>query len=117
MSSTSGNPGPVTGQPFAKRLPLESSDYFEILGTAESNSFRSGLVTLMPGKDVGWHSTEEYEELLIVLEGNGKLLFKGFENIDISSGEIAYNPARTQHNVVNTGHQPMRYIYVVAPTR
>jgi quercetin dioxygenase-like cupin family protein len=63
--------------PFVKTLALESTDYFEILGKSESIAIRSGMVTLAPGKDVGWHSTEKYEELLIVLDGEGKLLAKG----------------------------------------
>ncbi|HBC47537.1 MAG TPA: hypothetical protein DEO84_07795 [candidate division Zixibacteria bacterium] len=103
--------------PFIKTLPQESIDYFEILGKSESLVIRSGMVTLTPGKDVGWHSTKQYEELLIVLEGAGKLLAKGHPDLEIARGQIAYNPPQTEHNVVNTGTKPLRYIYVVACTQ
>ena len=115
MSKSSKNPNFESGKPFVRSLPFELSEYFEILGKADSKSLRSGLVTLLPGKDVGWHSTGEYEELLIILDGTGKLLARVFEDIDISSGQIAYNPPGTEHNVVNTGTLPLKYIYVVAP--
>jgi mannose-6-phosphate isomerase-like protein (cupin superfamily) len=103
--------------PFVKTLPKESADYFEVLGKSESLVIRSGMVTLAPGKDVGWHSTEKYEELLIVLDGEGKLFAKGHPDMEIARGQIAYNPPRTEHNVVNSGTKPLRYIYVVACTQ
>ena len=94
---------------------MDNSDYFEILGKADAISLRSGFVTLLSGREVGWHNTEKYEELLIVLNGYGKLLAKGYPDADIVSGQVAYNPPETQHNVVNTGTEPLRYIYIVAP--
>jgi mannose-6-phosphate isomerase-like protein (cupin superfamily) len=110
------NKNPVITKPFAKTLPLTGTDYFEILGKNESLCIRSGLVTLASGKDVGWHSTEKYEELLIVLEGRGKLQAKGFDDFEIGEGQIAYNPPRTEHNVINCGMEPLRYIYIVTLT-
>ena len=105
-----------SNKPYVKTLPIDN-DHFEILGKNESLAIRSGQVTLAPGKDVGWHSTEKYEELLIVLNGQGRLLAKGYPDCEIASGQIAYNPPQTEHNVVNTGTQPLRYIYVVARTQ
>jgi mannose-6-phosphate isomerase-like protein (cupin superfamily) len=103
-------------KPFVMMLPLDCSDYFEILGKNDSVVIRSGLVTLAPGKDVGWHSTEKYEEMLVVLNGEGKLLAKGYPDLEIACGKIAYNPPHTDHNIINTSSQPLRYIYIVAPT-
>ncbi len=100
---------------FVKRLPLDGSGYFEILGKAETVGLHSGMVTLPPGKDVGWHSTEKYEEMLIVLNGCGKLLSKGYDDLDIAYGRIAYNPPHTEHNVINNSSELLRYIYIVAP--
>jgi mannose-6-phosphate isomerase-like protein (cupin superfamily) len=100
---------------FTKELPTDGSEYFEILGKSNAERLRSGLVTLMPGRDVGWHSTETYEELLVILNGCGKLLSKGHADMDIACGQIAYNPPQTEHNVINTGPEPLRYIYIVAP--
>lgn len=101
---------------FTKKLPIDNFEYFEILGKADAVSLRSGYVTLLPGKDVGWHSTENYEELLVILEGCGKVQIKGNDDLEIAAGQIAYNPPWTEHNVVNIGPEPLRYIYIVAPT-
>jgi quercetin dioxygenase-like cupin family protein len=78
---------------------------------------RSGLVTLAPGKDVGTHSTEDYEEMIIILEGQGELEAEGAGRRAIGAGQVAYNPPDTRHNVINTGDGPLRYIYVVSKAR
>jgi mannose-6-phosphate isomerase-like protein (cupin superfamily) len=114
--SMSSNPGQTAKKPFIKVLPTDSQDYFEILCNEESLCIRSGMVTLAPGKDVGWHSTKKYEELLIILEGKGRLSAKGHPDLDIASGLIAYNPPNTEHNVLNIGSGPLRYIYIVTLT-
>lgn len=100
--------------PLHKILPLDKSDYFEILGKSEAHALRSGFVTLPPGADVGVHSTENYEELIIVLNGRGELEVEGQDLIKLKKGQIAYNPPQTRHNVYNTGKIPLRYIYVIA---
>jgi mannose-6-phosphate isomerase-like protein (cupin superfamily) len=110
------NENKITRKPFVKILPIDGADYFEILGKDESLCFRSGLVNLASGKDVGWHSTEKYEELLIILGGQGKLQARGFPDLEIAAGQIAYNPPNTEHNVINSGSLPLRYIYIVTPT-
>jgi mannose-6-phosphate isomerase-like protein (cupin superfamily) len=98
---------------FTKALSNDSEKHFEILGRGDSVTMRSGLVTLLPGGDVGSHSTENYEELLIILDGVGEMEAAGIRH-KISKGQIAYNPPQTIHNVYNTGKEPLKYIYVVA---
>ncbi len=100
--------------PFVMSLPLESNDYHEILTRDNAVKMRSGFVTLKPGQSVGEHSTEDYEELVIVLQGNGEIETEGVGKRPISAGDVAYNPPQTKHNVHNTGAQEMRYIYVVS---
>ena len=100
--------------PLIIDLPINHSSYFEILGQEQALSLRSGLVTLQPGQDVGAHNTESYEELIIVLEGEGELETELTGRIKIAKGQIAFNPTNTQHNVISTGKTPMKYIYIVA---
>ena len=81
---------------------------------------RSGLVVLQPGESSGWHSTDEYEELIICLSGRGMVEVerndgRNVDGSDLPAGHYAYNPPRTRHNVTNNGTEVMRYIYVVAP--
>ena len=106
--------------PKAKVISLESSgkDYVPILtGPPESVNMRSGLVVLAPGKSVGKHSTEQNEELLVVLEGQGEMTFRDGSKLPVRANSALYCPPQTEHNVTNTGAGPLRYVYVVAGTR
>ncbi|MBD3219093.1 MAG: cupin domain-containing protein [candidate division Zixibacteria bacterium] len=95
-------------------LPMEKSDYFHILAKENSASMQAGLVTLKPGEDVGSHNTEEYEEIVIFLEGKGEIESEGMPSRKVNRGQAAYNPPHTEHNIRNTGENLLKYIYVVA---
>jgi quercetin dioxygenase-like cupin family protein len=73
-------------------------------------------VVLAPGDSVGRHSTERYEEVIVVLEGVGELRVTGGAALELKEGVVAYSPPDTEHDVRNTGTSPLRYLYVVAPT-
>jgi len=103
--------------PKAKVIMLAPNvkDYMRVLGgPPETVTMRSGLVVLAPGKSVGTHNTETYEEVLVVLEGRGKMLITDGPSLDLKPGAIAYCPQRTEHNVTNTGSEQLRYLYIVA---
>ncbi|MCX6832942.1 MAG: cupin domain-containing protein [candidate division Zixibacteria bacterium] len=102
-------------KPFVLALPA-AEDYIEILGEGKSVGLHSGRVLLLPGKDCGRHTTGHHEELIIVLSGEGELEVTGIGRTKICSGMVAYNPPQTEHNVINTGKEPLTYVYVVAPT-
>jgi quercetin dioxygenase-like cupin family protein len=101
-------------EPFVRPLP-ETNAYARLLEKTDAVSMRSGLMTLAPGKDCGWHSTDEYEELIICLAGAGEVQTEGGGRRPLAAGSYAYNPPQQRHCVFNTGTQAMRYIYVVAP--
>ncbi len=112
---------PLSGQtparPEIKAIQLEPGDqsYFLLLkGPPETGTMRSGLVTLAPGKAIGQHNTERNEERIIPLQGQGELRFAEHPPIRIKPGLVTYAPAHTEHNVVNTGTEVLRYIFVVA---
>jgi len=103
--------------PQIKAIPLEPGDqsYFLLLkGPPETRSFRSGLVTLDPGKSVGVHNSGVNEEILVPLEGQGELRFSDHPALVIKPGLITYAPAHTEHNVTNTGSVRLRYIFITA---
>jgi mannose-6-phosphate isomerase-like protein (cupin superfamily) len=102
-------------KPFSVLLPSDR-DYVEILGDGKGLVLHSGRVRLLPGQDCGRHSTGNHEELIVVIEGEGELEVDGVGRTQIRSGMVAYNPPQTEHNVFNTGTQPLAYIYVVAST-
>ena len=93
-------------------------EYMRILGgPPETSTMRSGLVQLAPGESVGTHNTEKYEEMLIVMSGSAEMIITNGKKLQIAKGDVAYCPPRTEHNVLNTGTDTLRYIYVVAEAK
>ena len=98
-------------------LPLEcsSGDCALLRGAPQTAGMRSGFVRLKPGQSVGWHSTSQNEEALIILHGVGDALIEGQAKRSFSAPQFLYIPSATRHNVENTGREVLEYIYVVAP--
>jgi quercetin dioxygenase-like cupin family protein len=63
------------------------------------------------------HDTEQYEELVIPLEGQGELRIPGREPLPLAPGVVAYAPPNTTHDVANVGPTVFRYVFVAAPVR
>jgi len=101
----------------AKIIPLPSGQepYTKVLGgPPETTCLKSGYVILAPGKSVGRHNTNGYEELIVPLEGEGELQLDDMEPLALHPGQVLYTPPQTAHDVVNTGTQSLKYIYIVA---
>jgi len=102
-------------EPRAIKLDMKALGFQRILaGPPSTVRMKSGLVSLEPGETVGRHNTENKEELIIVMEGEGEMVFDNYNSIKLSIGENAYCPPHTKHNVINTNDKPLRYIYVVS---
>jgi mannose-6-phosphate isomerase-like protein (cupin superfamily) len=74
----------------------------------------AGRVVLKPGEAMHRHSTENNEELLVVLHGRGQVVL-GREPVAVAAGEVLYVPPRTEREVRNDGQEERRYIFTVAP--
>ena len=106
-------------RPHAKVVALAAGgkNYLPLLsGPPESVTMKSGLVVLSPGESVGKHTTGQHEELLVILEGRGKMTFADGSNLPVEANHVLYCPPDTEHNVTNTGTHVLRYVYVVATT-
>jgi mannose-6-phosphate isomerase-like protein (cupin superfamily) len=73
-------------------------------------------VRLKAGAVMDWHSTQDREELLIMLAGQVDLQRasrRGIaRSIRLRSGQCAWLPSRTIHRVVNDSRRPAQYLYV-----
>ena len=87
-----------------------------IHGTPTTFGMKSGRVYLDPGQDCGVHSTENKEEQLVFLQGQGTAEI-GAEKLAVGAGKICYIPPQTEHNIVNTGTEALIYIFCVAPVK
>ena len=106
-----------TPKPQALTLPLQCAqgDCPLLHGAPQTAGMRSGYVRLKPGETVGWHTTGNNEESLVILHGRGEARLEGQSSRPFAAPAFAYIPPSTRHNVANTGEGPLEYVYVVAP--
>jgi mannose-6-phosphate isomerase-like protein (cupin superfamily) len=105
----------VVTKPFVKDLDGGGEMHLPLLTEENARRMRAGMVTLGAGEECGRHNTEDYEELLIIVEGQGEAELEGYGALALAAGHVAYVPPGTFHNVRNRGPGPLRYVYVVAP--
>ena len=108
-----------TAPPHALTLPLTcaSGDCYLLHGAPQTAGMRSGFVRLKPGDSVGWHTTGQNEESLVILHGQGDALIEGQAGRSFTAPGFVYIPPATRHNVKNTGDAVLEYVYVVAPAK
>ena len=106
-------PGP---RPLARSLECSGGDCPLLQGAPQTSGMRSGFVRLKPGAAVGWHTTGQNEESLVILRGLGEALIDGQQKQPFAAPAFVYIPPDTRHNVSNTGKDVLEYVYVVAPT-
>ncbi|OGR13400.1 MAG: hypothetical protein A2341_19655 [Deltaproteobacteria bacterium RIFOXYB12_FULL_58_9] len=99
-------------------IGVSQGDQYQPLieGPLQAFGLHSGRVVLRPGESGEVHSTEKYEELLVVIAGQGKVSFADNSNLPMSPAEFVYIPPYTTHHTSNVGSERLVYIYVVAPT-
>ena len=105
--------------PKAKVIALNfaSEMYQEIAdGPPSTVGMYSGLVTLQPGDTVGHHNTKSYEEILVILSGEGQMILEHGDALALKYGVVAYCPPHTEHDVKNTGTIALKYVYVASKT-
>ncbi|MBS1855415.1 MAG: cupin domain-containing protein [Acidobacteria bacterium] len=108
-------PQPAAPRPLTLPLECQTGDCPLLRGAPQTAGMRSGFVRLKPGQTVGWHTTGQNEESLVIFRGRGEVLIEGQPKLDLTGPGFAYIPAGRRHNVANTGDQPLEYVYVVAP--
>lgn len=102
--------GPMT---FA--LDCAAGDCPLLKGAPQTGGMRGGSVKLKPGESVGWHSTNQNEEALVILHGSGVAKIEGGSDVPLHEKMLAYIPPATRHNVTNSGSEVLEYVWVVAP--
>ena len=105
----------VSPTPFVRDL-ADPCDYHLLLtGKPQTCGMRSGRVRLAPGKSIGRHNTKGNEELLVFLSGAGVALIGRDMRLQVGAGKAVYIPPQTAHDIVNTGGEPLVYVFCVAP--
>lgn len=94
---------------FIKRLERPET----IISRLQSSQLHAGYVVLGPGKEVGEHSTDDEEELIVVVEGKGEVISEGAAAEALEAPCAVLVPAHAMHNVRNTSEGPLKYLYVL----
>ena len=102
-------------EPMTFSLECAGGDCPLLKGAPQTAGMRGGSVWLKPGESVGWHSTGQNEEALVILRGSGVANVAGHADVAVSAHRMAYIPPGTKHNVTNTGTEVLEYVWVVAP--
>ena len=100
---------------YVKQLPDETVGTESLLKHTTSRKLRSGFVSLEIGKSIDPHSTENFEEMIVVLSGFGELVNEDDkeDKIALEERSIAYVPPHTLHYIRNTGSDYLQYVYIV----
>ena len=104
-------------RPITFPLDCAGGDCPLLKGSPQTSGMRGGSVKLKPGESVGWHSTGQHEEALVILHGKGAANIEGQADVPLHEKMLAYIPPDTKHNVTNTGTETLEYVWVVAPIR
>ena len=94
-----------------QKLPLNGGGSYPLFREL-SRAFKAGMVHLESGEQCGEHSTEACEEILLFLEGSGKIMANG-EEIPVEQHTAVFIPPFTEHNVIS-GNGVLRYVYFVS---
>ena len=92
----------------------EGKNRASVLRQGENSiALHSGYVLLKKGESVGKHNSGAYEELIIVLKGEGTFKSADGATLKVKAGETLYCPPNIEHDMTNTGNEDLEYVYVV----
>lgn len=95
-----------------ERDTLENDDYRRVLFTGKH--LQLVLMTLQAGEDIGLETHDEHDQFIRVEAGNGEAVLDG-EKVALGDGDIVVIPAGVEHNVTNTGSEPLRLYTLYSP--
>lgn len=71
------------------------------------------VMSVEPGDDVGLE-THDLDQVLVFVSGQGEFQIDQ-DRGKVASGDVLVVPAHAEHNVVNTGSEPLKLYTVYAP--
>lgn len=94
---------------IAKKIDLRQ----QLIAPPLSERLTAGCTLLAPGQAVGQHVTQEREEILVILQGTAHIQC-GDQTLQVDPGSLVFIPKNQTHNVLNTGADLLRYVYIVS---
>jgi mannose-6-phosphate isomerase-like protein (cupin superfamily) len=72
------------------------------------------LMSLLPGEDIGMEIHEHVDQFFRFEKGQGKVVVDSKE-LEVSDGSAILVPAGSNHNVINTGSNPLKFYTIYSP--
>src|SRR3546814_20275497 len=95
-----------------ENLTEDNEDFRRVLYTGRN--LQLVLMALKPGEEIGLETHDDRDQFFRVEEGSGEVLIDGVCT-DIKGDDGIIVPAGAQHNLVNTGEQPLQ-LYTIYET-
>jgi mannose-6-phosphate isomerase-like protein (cupin superfamily) len=93
-------------------LAKQNTNFRQEIKTA--NHTQVVLMSLKPGEDIGLEVHKKIDQLLIFVQGTGEANIGG-QKFPIREGTLAFVPAGTPHNFVNTGKTDLKLFTTYSP--
>jgi mannose-6-phosphate isomerase-like protein (cupin superfamily) len=94
-------------------LTKANTDFRHVLYTGKH--VQLVLMTLQPAEEIGMEVHEENDQFFRFEEGLGTVIV-GETEYKVGDGDVVIVPAGTQHNVMNTGAEPLKLYTLYAPS-
>jgi mannose-6-phosphate isomerase-like protein (cupin superfamily) len=97
-----------------EELTKENDDYRRVLYTGKH--VQLVLMSLVPGEEIGEEVHENSDQFFRVEKGKGEVWIDG-DRTKIKRDDAIVVPAGARHNVVNTGHKPLKLYTLYGPPK
>ena len=95
-----------------EKLTEENGDYRRVLYTGKH--VQLVLMSLAPGEEIGEEVHEKTDQFFRVEKGNGEVWIDG-KRTKIKGDDAIVVPAGARHNVINSGHKPLKLYTLYSP--
>lgn len=95
-----------------EKLTEENDNFRKVLYTGKH--MQLVLMTLQAGEEIGLEVHEGHDQFFRIEEGKGEVVIDG-TTTKIEDDDAIIVPAGAEHNVVNTGNEPLRLYTIYSP--
>jgi mannose-6-phosphate isomerase-like protein (cupin superfamily) len=95
-----------------EQLTLTNTNFRRVLFTGKHAQLV--LMSLQPGEAIGMEVHPEVDQFFRFESGRGKVIIDGQEQV-VQENEAVIVPAGSQHNVINSGDEPLKLYTVYSP--
>lgn len=95
-----------------EKLTEENDNFRKVLYTGKH--MQLVLMTLQPGEEIGLEVHDGHDQFFRIEEGEGEVVINGVTT-QVEDDDAVIVPAGAEHNVINTGNEPLRLYTIYSP--